>query len=186
MITFPKAILKISIIYSILLISKPELTRVAYIFAGSVRSFIMPFVHLTIQNNLLQSFCPVESCNYDVFIRISTNDNVHGGLNSNGTLTLGNDFLKMKMNQALDTIKQSLYRNCSLHINFYEIGSQEEESEMNVFTRRSHYHKIYHDLDRRRYSMYFNRLQAYEMMLVNEISNSIKYVSSFKIIKKLY
>jgi len=63
------------------LIVSPQ--HVAFVFAGSARSFVSPYVHKTIKHNLIDSFCPHDNmCKYDVFVRVSSNDNNHVGANS--------------------------------------------------------------------------------------------------------
>jgi hypothetical protein len=68
--------------------------RVAFIFAGALRSFVYPIVHETLRRNLLDAFCPSTTyatatakhkmCSKDIFIRLSKIDNFHKGYNANG------------------------------------------------------------------------------------------------------
>jgi hypothetical protein len=60
--------------------------RIAFIFAGSIRSFVFPFVHESLRHNLIRAFCPPSKCIADVFVRISSSDNTHekSGANAAG------------------------------------------------------------------------------------------------------
>ena len=61
--------------------------RVAFIFAGSVRSFQYPIIHETMRWNLVNSFCPRHlKCVPDVIARVSMTDNIHKGFNASGEM----------------------------------------------------------------------------------------------------
>jgi len=51
--------------------------RVAFVYAGSARTFKEPFVHESQRNNLINAFCPPRICQSVVFARISLSDNIH-------------------------------------------------------------------------------------------------------------
>ena len=142
--------------------------RIAFIFAGTYRSFPHPVVHGSIRNNLITSFCPLTSCIPDIFMRISMTDNVPLGASSVGVLTGG----KLGQLQNLKRAVQSFYglRNDSfIRVEWVDIGSSVERAQM-ASEFPSFRHKIYRLLDPRRYSMYFNRYRSYKMMLERERS----------------
>lgn len=141
---------------------------VAFVFAGSVRTFVFPYVKKTIKRNLIQSFCPAPQCKHDVFVRISTSDNNHVGISAKGNLTLGTPELRQQADEALKSITPLPEEGGQLHRVFVDIASEEEKREMLEAFPSDMKHKIYRDLDPRRYSMYFNRWKAYEMMVAHE------------------
>lgn len=81
--------------------------RIAYVFAGSPRSFTEYFVHESIRMNLIHSFCPPSTCESSIFARVSLDDNVHqaeGGSaikDSGGRNVAGDVRLKPKVVEAL-------------------------------------------------------------------------------------
>lgn len=162
-----------------ILITSPQ--HLAFVFAGSARSFVAPFVHKTIQYNLIQSLCPTENmCKYDVFVRVSSNDNNHVGANAKGTLSVAPPDMKGKIASILKVLEPP--RNIGkLYTDFFEIGTPEEIRTMIDYTKRfpdsAMRHKVYRDLDLRRYSMYFHRYKAYEMALKQEKVMGSNYVS---------
>lgn len=58
-------------------IPSPIPIRVAFVLAGSPRSFVYPHIHESIRFNLINAFCPPSSCVADVFARVSGSDNTH-------------------------------------------------------------------------------------------------------------
>lgn len=156
-------------------IIQTSLTNVAFIFSGCARSFISPIVHQTIKQNLLEAFCPDISCTYDVFVRVSSNDNIHVGVNSTGDLIIGDDEYRRKINISLNTLKS---RNGDLIIHSYEIGSDLENYNIENYNRKDFYHKIYRQLDPRRYSMFYSRWASHEMMKQHELKLGKPYVSN--------
>jgi hypothetical protein len=48
------------------------------------------------------------------------------------------------------------------------IGSREESEQMDVFSKKSFWQRVYRLLDPRRYSMYFHRYMAYQMAVKEE------------------
>jgi hypothetical protein len=149
-------------------------TQVAYVFAGSARSFLSPFVRASISRNLLASFCPSASCRYDVFVRISADDNVHTGIDAAGVFVGSNDQARREIVAAIKDFQPNDPR-CSLFAEYYEIGSKEELEVMVEYGKEDVRHKIYRELDSRRYSMFFGRWKAFEMMLKHEKDQSISY-----------
>lgn len=158
--------------------------HVAFIFAGSARSFVTTFVHTTIKQNLIHSYCPLDNhCEYDVFIRISSSDNNHAGdqLDSKGIYSPGSYKIKNDVINTLKTIIPPSNSNSRLYVDYFDIGSEREKEEMiahaKMHPNTEMKHKVYRDLDSRRYSMYYNRWKAYDMMLRHEQTIGRNYVS---------
>ena len=154
--------------------------RVAFIFAGSVRSFQYPIIHETMRWNLVNSFCPRHlKCVPDVIARVSMTDNIHKGFNASGemlTVATGADStdryrsLKKMTQHALSRLLLKGESKDHLVIDWTDIGSEKERLEMeSVFPSTSHArHKLFRLLDSRRYSMYFNRYMAYKLAMKHE------------------
>lgn len=117
--------------------------RVGFVFAGSARSFITPFVRTTIKENAIAAFCPQKSCIPDIFVRVSSNDNNHYGMSSKGNLTVAKPELKNQIDESLKSIQPSLESGGKLFRIFSEIGSDNELLEMKEFRKDSLIHKIY-------------------------------------------
>lgn len=149
--------------------------RVAFIFAGSPRSFIMPAVKKTIRYNLIDAFCPPSSCIYDVFARISLNDNNHVGISSSGVLTVGDESTKNRIMESIKTLEPPAHSGGHLYTEYYAIGSEEELEAMKAFGGNNFRHRMFRELDTRRYSMYYGRYVAYEMALQHEYSLGYNY-----------
>ena len=146
--------------------------RVAFVFAGTPRSFILAAVYESLRENLINSFCPKEFCISDVFARVSMSDNTHGGLSSIGTLHKVSIDQKPKVEYALSQLSAG---SDTLNVAWVDIGSKEEKDDMlgSIFT--SIRHKIFRTLDPRRYSMYFNRWAAYQMAVQREKTTGVQY-----------
>ena len=149
--------------------------RVAFIFAGSPRSFIHPPVHETIRQNLISAFCPLKYCISDVFIRLSSADNIHYGFNSSGIFQESDGNLLPKIKYGLSRLNPQENKSGVTEIDWTDIGSDKEKNEMlnSPFTSRRH--KIFRTLDPRRYSMYFNRWSAYQKAIKKESDLGFKY-----------
>lgn len=146
--------------------------RVAFVFAGTPRSFILPPIYESLRENLILSFCPKELCLSDVFARVSMSDNTHGGLDSVGKLHQIPMDVKPKVEYALSQLSSE---SSSLDVTWVDIGSKKEKDEMLASKFSSVRHKIFRTLDSRRYSMYFNRWSAYQMAVQREEKTGVKY-----------
>ncbi len=158
--------------------------RVAFIFAGAVRSFKFPIVHETLRWNLINAFCPKHlSCVPDVIARVSITDNIHKGFNATGRMeSLGED--KARIDKIKVTTQHALSRllliggmRGHLVVDWTDIGSEKERAEMEKRFPSDQRHKTFRLLDSRRYSMYFNRFMAYELAMKQEKSygDGVKY-----------
>jgi len=161
------------------LIVSPQ--HVAFVFAGSARSFVSPYVHKTIKHNLIDSFCPHDNmCKYDVFVRVSSNDNNHVGANSKGTLSIAPSDLRTVISSVIKVLSPSSQSVGRLFTEYFEIGTNEEIRSMIEYAKQhpttEMKHKVYRELDLRRYSMYFNRWKAYDMALRQERLMGANYV----------
>jgi len=150
--------------------------RIAFVFAGSPRSLIVPPVHESIRENLINSFCPIDYCISDVFVRVSLSDNTHGGLDSLGKLSHGDTNMKPTVKYAILRLNPQINSTHSFtDIDWTDIGSQKEKNEMLTSKYNTTRHKIFRVLDPRRYSMYFNRWSVYKMALDRENELGKKY-----------
>lgn len=148
--------------------------RVAFVFAGTARSFIIPPVHETIRANLIASFCPIATCRADVFLRISTTDNRHEGLDAVGITSKGDPNDIPKIEKAVSRINPHSHVGGRTILDWTDIGSEKEKSEMLLHFPNQR-HKVFRTLDPRRYSMHFNRWAAYNMATDLEGKNDFKY-----------
>ena len=150
-----------------------ERHHVAFVFAGSVRSFVYPIVHETMRWNLINAFCPKQFCKPDIFARLSATDNTHEGFNATGRLTEGEKNVASRSKHALSRLL--LTSNGRSFVEWVDIGSHKEKKEMLEQFPTSSRHKIFRTLDPRRYSMYFNRWMAYQMVLRQEKLDFLNY-----------
>lgn len=151
-----------------------ENVRVAFIFAGGVRTFVLPEIYESIRYNLINSFCPPMNCAADVFVRLSIDDNWHVGANAVGKKIKGDKKILKDVAHAVARIAHASPKS-KLFWRVVNIGSNQEANEMDKVTATDFKQKVYRDLDPRRYSMYFNRAAAYDMALREEIINGKNY-----------
>jgi hypothetical protein len=149
---------------------------VAFLLVGSARSFPAAIVKETINKNLIHAFCPVSSCRYDIYIRVSLSDNTHVGMDAEGVVTE-----QLLTWNDVDKAMLSLQPRADgkIFADYINIGSEQEKDEMRHYTSKDLKHQVYHQLDSRRYSMFFNRWKAYELVLKQETLKNITYVSIF-------
>jgi hypothetical protein len=149
---------------------------VAFVFAGSARTFARPIIHLSIKNNLIQGFCPPETCEHEIFVRMSIADNTHiSEANSPINNAVGRLIPKnAEREESARRAVQALGDANRIHLTFSEIGSKEEAAAMDAFAgpidpnRTDFMLKVYRDLDPRRFNMYYNRWEAYNMAKAHE------------------
>lgn len=150
--------------------------HVGFVFAGGVRSFVLPEIHESIRHNLIHAFCPPSICIGDVFVRLSIDDNTHLGVGANalGKKIEGSEDDKR---HALNAVQKLAHvaPGAKFIVRMVNIGSKEEANEMDMVTSSDFKQKIYRDLDPRRYSMYFNRAAAYDMLLKEETEGGKAY-----------
>jgi hypothetical protein len=140
-------------------------TSIAFVLAGSARSFVLPSVYQSISHNLIQSLCPSKNCQSDVFIRISTTDNILNGLDAQGKVINGSDSIIRAVHKALT------FMHCH-----FEIVDLESEADLETYRLfKGFRHKVFQTFDRRRYSMHLNRWAAYDLMTRHERSRGSRY-----------
>ena len=159
------------------LLAPSYMARIAFVFAGSARSFVNPAVHESIRFNLIRALCPTTRCVGDVFVRLSTSDNNHRGYDSIGVLKNATSFTIMrKIEAALERLKTPAGK---LIVKRVDIGGAVEAADMDahIATHAADWdaqmrHRVYRHLDGRRYSMYFSRFLAYLMVMLAEDEQS--------------
>jgi hypothetical protein len=171
---FSCLLLSLSALVLFALASTPPLPRVAFVFAGSPRSFIHPPIHLSIKHNLIEGFCPSEVCESHVFVRLSLSDNSHDGVkySARGVMVEHAAAKWREVQAALTTLGPRV------NYTVVDIGSAQESDEMDAYLSSSTdkmAHKVYRDLDPRRYSMYFNRMAAYRTATACESINGFRF-----------
>ena len=137
--------------------------RVAAVFHGSARSFLLPRVHASIKRNLLDAL----DARVDVFVRTTTQDNVHGPnmgaegvfVNQSGSTV---EFLQRALSHISPT--QVVYFNLTddhTHM-LREFGDEND-------------HEVFRSFDPRRYSMYFHRCLVYRMATAYAKEHGFEY-----------
>jgi len=158
-------------------LSEPKPEWIAFVFAGTPRSFIAPAVHESLRYNLIRSLCVAPLCVGDVFVRISASDNNHRGYDAVGVFNNATSAELRQVDEALMRLKMD---NGHLYVKRVDIGSTEERQEMlqhvqGMAAPDALLHRIYRSLDSRRYSMYFGRYFAYKQVLAQEALNGKPY-----------
>ena len=164
--------------------------KVAFVFAGAARSFSFPIVHETIRRNLIHAFCAEgDRCVKDLFIRLSMADNMHvAGTNAEGIHIAGSAGDWPAVKRALEKLhplpasfaRQDM-REGLCRLQHFQIGSSElaREKQSAPFAQTSSpthdEHKIFRELDSRRYDMYYNRWAAFQMALKEERKHNATY-----------
>ena len=133
--------------------------KIAFVFAGSARSFVCPKVHWSIRTHLIDALGG-ESF---VFVRISEEDNknIHTGV--------GERFIPT---YEVGEVEKTLRVLNPKVVQRFSFSSQEEEM---IARFPSVVHKLYRENDRRRYSMFFHRSMAYEMAMKYETVHNIRF-----------
>ena len=133
--------------------------KIAYVFAGSVRSFVCPKVHWSLKQNLIDALGGEPY----VFIRTSTEDN-RNIKTGNGTI------YKPKYDQI--DIDETLKLLNPRDITYFSLATQFEEMIANF---PGDVHTVFRENDQRRYSMFFHRCMAYRMVLKYELAHQMKF-----------
>ena len=151
--------------------------HVAFVIAGSPRSFIYPAIHESIRVNLISAFCPMDSCSADIFVRVSLSDNTH--MVDGHAVTDGKGVSIAADEKELPLVRHALHR---LHLavrgvvnaTWVDVGSVAEQEEMKAHFNSSR-HRVFRELDPRRYSMYFGRWSAYQQAKNYEREHGLHY-----------
>jgi hypothetical protein len=143
-----------------------SITSIAFVLAGSARSFVLPSVYQSISHNLIQSLCPSSSnCQSDVFIRISMIDNTLKGLDAQGRTINASAATTRAVHKALGYLHS--------HYEIVDLGSEDDLATYRLF--EGFRHKVFQTFDRRRYSMHLNRWAAYRLMTRHERARGSRY-----------
>lgn len=138
--------------------TKPPI-RIAYIFAGSVRSFICPHVHWSLRFNAIDAL----GGEAYTFIRVSTEDNKNTRTGKGVVWTP-----KYSEDNILETLKILNPRK----LEFFSLSTQEEEMKKNF---PSEIHTVFRENDLRRYSMYYHRCMGYRLAMEYEKEHNITF-----------
>jgi hypothetical protein len=133
--------------------------KIAYIFAGSARSFVCPKVHWSLKLNVLDAFGGEAYS----FVRISTEDN-HNVRTGKGVI-FSPQYEDTDITEALKLLNPRT-------VEYFYLKNEEEEM-------KKYYpgvaHRVFRENDRRRYSMFFNRVMGYRLVLDYEKKNNMKF-----------
>jgi hypothetical protein len=140
-------------------LSPPRKQKIAYIFAGSARSFICPKVHWSLKFNVLDAFGGEAYS----FVRISTEDNRN--VKTGKGVIWTPQYNDQEITEALKILNPRTIEHFSL---------QNEEEEMKKYYPGVA-HTIFRENDRRRYSMFFNRVMGYRLVLNYEKEHQMKF-----------
>lgn len=152
--------------------------NVAFLFAGTPRSFVVSMVHESIRTNLIYTLCPPPLCHAHIYARISRADNTHVpndavGIRSFEADKTTADLVDSTVAYALNRLKTQA--DSALYTQYVDAGSAEEMKEMEDHARslgrgdKTLQHDIFRKLDPRRYSMHFNRDRVYRFMQSKEM-----------------
>lgn len=133
--------------------------KIAYIFAGSVRSFLCPRVHWSIRMHLMDA---LGGESYS-FIRLSLEDNEN-------TRTGKGNIREVDYNMAELNATLAIFNPRT--VEYFKLSTQLEEMQANFPSLR---HSIFRENDLRRYSMFYHRCMAYLLALKYEHDHGIKF-----------
>ena len=137
-------------------VNKP---KIAYIFAGSARSFVCPQVHWSIKANLIDALGGEPHS----FVRMSLEDNKN--VKTGTGIIFKPEFDEREINETLKILNPDI-------IERFSYTTQVEEMKR-LFPQPIH--TVFRENDQRRYSMFYHRCRAYELMLNYEKENNIKF-----------
>lgn len=157
--------------------------HVAFVFAGSARSFTEHFVHESIRVNLIHSFCVPRHCHGVLFFRVSLIDNVHQDVTGNtiadgsGRMVPADPTITGEVITAMHRLAKVPHLNYSIPVvttwAHAPTSSLEKTAIMEEFPSvRS---KIFTLLDSRRYSMYYNRYKSFMQVPSYEKMHNIEF-----------
>ena len=134
-------------------------TKIAYIFAGGVRSFVCPKVHWSIRLNLIDALGGDSSS----FVRLSVEDNINTKTGK-GKLSKPS----YKQNEVEETLKVLSPKK----IEYFSFATQEDEMQRSY---QGDLHTLYRENDLRRYSMFYHRSMSYKLMLAYEQEHNVTF-----------
>eukprot|EP01038_Epipyxis_sp_PR26KG_P010502 gene10502-14113_t len=135
-------------------IKKP---KIAFLFAGSLRSFTCPKVHWSIKSHLIDAL----GGDSFVFIRVALEDNLNIRTGS-GTI--------WKPRYSDKQVNETLRILNPIKIQTFSFATQIDEMKKEF---PSDVHRVYRENDQRRYSMFFQRSMSYRMVLEYEKNHNM-------------
>lgn len=132
--------------------------KIAYVFAGSVRSFLCPKVHWSIRLHLMDAL----GGEAHSFIRLSTEDNKNTRTGDGVVYTPDHDLGELNATLAILNPKK---------IEYFKLSTQDDEMKRNF---PSLTHTIFRENDHRRYSMFYHRCMAYRLVTAFEQEEGIR------------
>ncbi len=141
-----------------LAVSVPK-KKIAYVFAGSARSFICPQVHWSLRFNAIDAF----GGDPYVFVRISAEDNLNDRTGKGRIWTP-----KYEDNDIEEALKILNPRK----VQYFSLKNQLEEMAREY---PGEAHEVFRNNDLRRYSMFFQRCMGYKLVLQYEKENNMKF-----------
>ena len=133
--------------------------KIAYLFAGSIRSFVCPKVHWSIRFNVIDSLGD-ESY---TFLRVALEDNL------NVKTGEGNIYQPSYQQEDIDEAIKILNPR---KVEYFSLTNQEEEMAKNY---PELIHQVFRTMDKRRYSMFYNRCQSYKLLQTYEEEHNMKF-----------
>jgi hypothetical protein len=133
--------------------------KIAYIFAGSARSFVCPQVHWSIKANLIDAL----GGEPHTFIRMSLEDNKNVKTGTGIIFKPQHD--EIEINETLKLLNPDKLER-------FSFSNQEIEMKLN---HPQPIHTVFRENDQRRYSMFYHRCQAYKLMLAYEKEHNVRF-----------
>lgn len=133
--------------------------RIAYIFAGSARSFKCPKVHWSLRFNVIDAFGGEPY----VFVRISEEDNQN--VKTGNGIVWKPKYGNVEVNETLKILNPR-------KVQYFSLSTQQEEM-------KKHFpqmiHRVFRENDQRRYSMFYHRCMGYRLALEYEREHGIRF-----------
>jgi hypothetical protein len=133
--------------------------KIAYIFAGSARSFVCPQVHWSIKANLIDALGGEPHS----FVRMSLEDNRNVKTGSGIIFKLQVD--EREVDETLKILNPDIVERFSY--------SEQVEEMKRLYPQPIH--TVFRENDQRRYSMFYHRCRAYELMLRYEKEHNVRF-----------
>lgn len=133
--------------------------RIAYIFAGSARSFKCPKVHWSLRLNVIDAF----GGDPYVFVRISEEDNQN--VKTGNGIVWKPSYGDIEVNETLKILNPR-------KVEYFSLSNQEDEMKRNF---PQTIHRIFRENDKRRYSMFYHRCMGYRLAQEFEKEHKIRF-----------
>ncbi len=133
--------------------------RIAYIFAGSARSFKCPKVHWSLRFNVIDAF----GGDPFVFVRISEEDNQN--VKTGNGVVWKPKYGDVEVNETLKILNPR-------KVQYFSLSNQEDEMKKNF---PQSIHRVFRENDKRRYSMFYHRCMGYKLALEYEEEHGVRF-----------